>query len=388
MDSTTRGEAARSAAVVQEPRPHEAEPPHKSPHKPKVSQASSDTPRKASVGLSKIDQPTAGSGAPKSAKPLGQQVLEASAVEIDPAGASAGENVAAHHVPSAEPPRRSSNLQGPHEPAIPPAVEAAVLQATALQAHASAIVPNENSGSREASNVDDLKSPDGARASKPVPAAQPNERSRNETSDERDRDANRDTWRNSADQTQGAARASVPPPFVERAESRESTASPSQSARASVTLVHGTAPVFAQATLVQPPTVASSETPAPATPAPDTADRIVQSLKLQVQRGGGDAVLHLQPDHLGPVAISLRVENGSVSAVITAEHPGVAEWLQSNQQSLRDGLQESGLHLERFVVQRDGQSPSDRQRREWAESRRRDFRRRLPQTDSTFEISV
>ena len=153
-------------------------------------------------------------------------------------------------------------------------------------------------------------------------------------------------------------------------------------------LVHGTAPVLTQATLLRPPTVASSEAPALATPAPDTADRIVQSLKLQVQRGGGDAVLHLQPDHLGPVAISLRVENGSVSAVITAEHPGVAEWLQSNQQSLRDGLQESGLHLERFVVQRDGQPPSDRQRREWAESRRRDFRRRLPQPDSTFEISM
>ena len=114
----------------------------------------------------------------------------------------------------------------------------------------------------------------------------------------------------------------------------------------------------------------------------------MQSLKLQVQRGGGDAVLHLEPEHLGPVAISLRVENGAVSAVFTAEHPAVAEWLQSNQQSLRDGLQASGLNLERFVVQRDGQSPSDRQRREWVESRRRDLRRRLPQTDSTFEISV
>jgi flagellar hook-length control protein FliK len=209
-----------------------------------------------------------------------------------------------------------------------------------------------------------------------------------ETSSERDREPNQGAPREVIEHVQGGTRSSSSRPFVERAESREPVSSETSVPRAAV-LVHGTAPVISQATLVAPLTpIAGEARAAIATPAPDTADRIVQSLKLQVQRGGGDAIVHLQPEHLGPVAISLRVENGAVSAVITAEQPAVAEWLQSNQQSLRDGLQASGLHLERFVVQRDGQSPSDRQRREWADARRREFRRRSPQTDSTFEISV
>ena len=83
-DPTTRDEAVRRAAVVQKPGPHDAEPPHKVPHTSKVSQPSGEAPRKGSVGLPKSDQPTAGSGAPRSAKALGQQVVEASAAEIDP----------------------------------------------------------------------------------------------------------------------------------------------------------------------------------------------------------------------------------------------------------------------------------------------------------------
>ena len=165
---------------------------------------------------------------------------------------------------------------------------------------------------------------------------------------------------------------------------RHSSSGPSSA----VTTLHGAAPLPIQPALLAGPAVATEPSAATTAPAPDTADRIVQSLKFQVARGGGDAVLHIQPEHLGPVAISLRVEDGAVSAVITAEHPAVAEWLQSNQQSLRDGLEASGLHLERFVVQRDGQSPSDRQRREWLDARRRDHRRRSPQPDSTFEISI
>jgi flagellar hook-length control protein FliK len=177
-------------------------------------------------------------------------------------------------------------------------------------------------------------------------------------------------------------------PIADRAEAQEAPASPAAPARSSaVTLLHGAAPVALDHAPL--PALAAADSAAPAAAlAPDTADRIVQSLRFQVARGGGDAVLHLQPEHLGPVAISLRVGNGAVSAVITADHPAVAEWLQSNQQSLREALEASGLQLERFIVQRDGQSPSDRQRREWLEARRRDFRRRAPQTDSTFEISA
>jgi flagellar hook-length control protein FliK len=177
-------------------------------------------------------------------------------------------------------------------------------------------------------------------------------------------------------------------PSAERADTRDVPPSAAQPARQALTLMHGAAPVLVQLQHLDAPVAVANEPAASSTPAADTTERIVQSLKLQAIRGGGDAVLQLRPEHLGPISISLRVENGAVSAVITADHPGVAEWLQSNQQSLRDGLQASGLQLERFVVQRDGQSPTDRQRREWLESRRRDLRRRAPPSDSTFEISM
>jgi flagellar hook-length control protein FliK len=176
------------------------------------------------------------------------------------------------------------------------------------------------------------------------------------------------------------------------ADTREApeAAAPSSASATSrpVTIVHTAAPAMLPPQLPEAVATVTSTSSAAATLASDTADRIVQSMRMQYQRGGGDAVLQIRPDHLGPVTISLRVENGVVSAVVSADHPAAAEWLQSNQQSLKESLQQSGLHLERFVVQRDGQSPSDRQRREWLDARRRDLRRRAPQQDSTFEITI
>jgi flagellar hook-length control protein FliK len=120
-------------------------------------------------------------------------------------------------------------------------------------------------------------------------------------------------------------------------------------------------------------------------PDPDTPHRLVQSLRMQFLRGGGDAVVQLQPEHLGPVTVSLRVEQGSVEARITAANPVVAEWLQANHETLREGLQASGLTLDRLQVDRDGQSPDRRQRRE-APARQR-FRQ-SPEAKSTFELTI
>jgi hypothetical protein len=150
-------------------------------------------------------------------------------------------------------------------------------------------------------------------------------------------------------------------------------------------------PPFAQAAQALPPPQAdraSGTVPLPATqPAADTSERIVQSIRLQYQRGAGEAVVNLKPEHLGPVSIALRVEGGLVSVVVSARHDGVSEWLRSNEQSLREGLESSGLRLERFIVQRDGQ-PSDRPRRDWAEAQRRVRTRRLLQAHSTFDITM
>lgn len=387
VDAAIRGESATSAGIMKKFGSRDVDPPHNGPQKPSVPHPSADFPKKSPLGTTTIDPPTTSGAAPKLGRALVAGTSDPNALDLAPASGPAVESSGDQDAPPADAPRRSLNLQLPREPVAPPVIDPAAVPSAAAQIHLRAFALNENGNTREAAKGDEARSANHERVSWNGAAASPEERSSGGTSDDRERDANRDSWRNAAQQTQGPSHASVSQSFVERAESRESSAAALPPSRATAALVHGTAPVVTQATLLQPPVVMSGDAPAVAAPAPDTADRIVQSLKLQVQRGGGDAVLHLEPEHLGPVAITIRVENGVVSAVITAEHPGVAEWLQSNQQSLREGLQSSGLHLERFVVQRDGQSPSDRQRREWAGNQRA-FRRRLPQTDSTFEISV
>jgi flagellar hook-length control protein FliK len=121
------------------------------------------------------------------------------------------------------------------------------------------------------------------------------------------------------------------------------------------------------------------------TPDPDTADRLVQSLRMQFLRGGGDAVVHIRPEHLGPLTVSVRVEHGSVSAHVTAENAVVAEWLQANEQLLRESLKANGLLLERLVIQRD--EPSGGQARRDPHSQR-NHRRRDRERQSTFEVTV
>jgi flagellar hook-length control protein FliK len=118
-------------------------------------------------------------------------------------------------------------------------------------------------------------------------------------------------------------------------------------------------------------------------PDPETAQRLVQSLRMQFLRGGGDAVVQLRPEHLGAVTVSLRVEQGSVAAHVTAADPVVAEWLRAHQDSLRDGLQANGLTLDRLSIDRDGRSPDRRERRE-APPRQR-FRA-ASEAQSTFEL--
>jgi flagellar hook-length control protein FliK len=128
------------------------------------------------------------------------------------------------------------------------------------------------------------------------------------------------------------------------------------------------------------PTLTSSDVPDA-----DTPHRLVQSLRMQFLRGGGDAVVQLSPEHLGPVTISLKVEQGAVEARITASNPVVAEWLQAHHESLREGLQANGLTLDRLQVDKDGQAPDRRERRETPQRQR--FRQPA-ETQSTFELTI
>jgi flagellar hook-length control protein FliK len=114
--------------------------------------------------------------------------------------------------------------------------------------------------------------------------------------------------------------------------------------------------------------------------------QFVQTMRVQFRDGIGDAVLRLRPEHLGEVSISLRVENGTVAATVHAEAAAVRQWLENNQASLRQSLSEQGLHLDRFVVQRDAE---ERPREEPSRQQTRRQRRQAGADDTPrFEITV
>ncbi len=120
----------------------------------------------------------------------------------------------------------------------------------------------------------------------------------------------------------------------------------------------------------------------------DVAMQIVQSLRLQFRDGIGEAVLKLKPEHLGSVAISLRVENGGIKANVQADMPAVRQWLESQQDTLRSALAEHGLRLDRFDVEPDGQRQASHE-----DPRERSPRKRQPQRgpqgdQPVFEVVV
>ena len=113
-------------------------------------------------------------------------------------------------------------------------------------------------------------------------------------------------------------------------------------------------------------------------------DQLVQSLRLQWSKGGGDATIELNPTVLGRVLVQVRVERGVVSATVQAETPLVRAWVTDHRDELNQSLAQHGLRLDRLEVAetpkesptRDSardprQSPKDaaRQRREGREGR-------------------
>jgi flagellar hook-length control protein FliK len=154
---------------------------------------------------------------------------------------------------------------------------------------------------------------------------------------------------------------------------------------------------FASELQRQPQAAATASVPTTAVPdqaaaAPDgdTALQIVQAMRLQFRDGIGDAVVRLKPGHLGEVSISLRVDQQSVSATVHAEVPAVRQWLESQESSLRSGLADQGLHLEKFVVKEDQprQREKEAQDAEAREQARRLFRQRRSDSEQKFEVVV
>jgi flagellar hook-length control protein FliK len=122
------------------------------------------------------------------------------------------------------------------------------------------------------------------------------------------------------------------------------------------------------------------------TPDAGFPDRLVQSMRMQALRGGGEAIVQIRPEHLGPVTVSLRLENGTVSAQILAADPRVVSWLNAHQDVLREGLQSNGLTLDRLVVDQDGRGSDRRERRREAPPRPR--YEHSADRHSTFELTI
>jgi flagellar hook-length control protein FliK len=121
------------------------------------------------------------------------------------------------------------------------------------------------------------------------------------------------------------------------------------------------------------------------------SSQVLESIRLQWAKGGGDAQMTLQPGYLGGLSVSLRVDKDVVTASVLAESPAVREWLRANESSLRQGLVDVGLRLEKFQVSDvSAQSPSrDTDARDRPSGRDRQTAPRQPRpgrSDSTFEV--
>jgi flagellar hook-length control protein FliK len=115
----------------------------------------------------------------------------------------------------------------------------------------------------------------------------------------------------------------------------------------------------------------------------ENVSRMIESMRVQWRQGVPEATVRLNPEHLGEVTISIRVDRGAVTATVHAETPEVQQWLETQQDRLRSGLADQGLSLERFVVSRDRQ-----QQREQRQQQGPRYRMPAEPQGQRFEITV
>jgi flagellar hook-length control protein FliK len=122
--------------------------------------------------------------------------------------------------------------------------------------------------------------------------------------------------------------------------------------------------------------------------------QIVQAMQLQWKDGIGDARVTLQPEYLGELTVAIRVDHGSVTALLEASTPAIRQWLESHEPALRQSLAEQGLHLDKLTVSDEPPeaAPQRERRREGGQPKQeepqRQPRRRPAVDDTTFEVIV
>jgi flagellar hook-length control protein FliK len=116
-------------------------------------------------------------------------------------------------------------------------------------------------------------------------------------------------------------------------------------------------------------------------------EQVIRGIQLQMRDGGGDARIHLRPEHLGDVVVEMRVERDGVVATLRADTPAVRGWLASHQDDLRAGLADVGLHLERLTVS-DREAPQEQRRDPSQDEAPRRRRREQVADGRRFEIDA
>ncbi|MGV3517960.1 MAG: flagellar hook-length control protein FliK [Luteitalea sp.] len=183
----------------------------------------------------------------------------------------------------------------------------------------------------------------------------------------------------------GVTAAAMPSSRASEVLFRLSQAGGERSTGADHQLPFGLAPMVVAPSGVSPEITLSSMSAAapPLSPAvgEQVMQQVVQSLKMQWKDGIGEAKLHLRPDALGAVTVTLRVEAGAVTAVVRAESAQVQEWVLQHQHTLRQQMEAAGLHLDELVV-----SPDDQRQQQPGQDSAPEQRRRprvAPETDGT-----
>jgi len=80
-------------------------------------------------------------------------------------------------------------------------------------------------------------------------------------------------------------------------------------------------------------------------------DEIIKQFTLILNRGGGEARLHLHPESLGELKLSIKLSNNEVSTNMLVDNQTVKDLIMAKLNILEESLQEQGFQLGSFQVE-------------------------------------
>lgn len=93
--------------------------------------------------------------------------------------------------------------------------------------------------------------------------------------------------------------------------------------------------------------------------APHVMEQIIQKVKVDFSAEFTEMKINLKPENLGDVALKIAIQNGVITALMTAENQKVKEIIESNFNLLKDALNEQGIEVSQLEVNVGNQNESD-----------------------------